>query len=109
MDDFEREWTSQEESFDFIHARNICHSVTDWPVVLTQVMTHLKPGAWFELAEVGSNCLSDDNSVPEDWPPKRCFDLGTEAVAKLGRIPMDGKEMKKMLIKAGYGDVQVSR
>ena len=27
-----------QESFDFIHARNIAHSVKDWPIVLSEVI-----------------------------------------------------------------------
>lgn len=51
--------TKEQDSFDFIHARNICHSFKLWSAVLGQVMAHLKPGDWFELAEVGTACHSE--------------------------------------------------
>lgn len=71
-------------------------------------MTHLAPGGWFELAEIGTACHSDDNSVPDDWAPKRCFDLAREALGKVGRIALDGDGIKKLLIDAGFVDVEVS-
>lgn len=71
-------------------------------------MEHLNPGAWFELAEVGSVVGSDDNSVPEDWPPKRCLDLAGEGLAKIGRVSPDGEWMEKLLKDGGFVDVKVS-
>lgn len=50
---------------------------------------------------------SDDNSVPEDWPPKVAFELGVQALEQLGRIVPDGKWLEKLLVDAGFVDVQV--
>lgn len=70
--------------------------------------SHLKPGAWFELGELGSHMFSDDNSVPEDWPPNLTFKHGVEALEKLGRIAPTAKWCEKLLLDAGFVDVEVS-
>lgn len=72
------------------------------------MLEHLKPGAYFELGEVGSFVTSDDNSVPEDWPPKRCMALVEEGLKKMGRVSPTGDWMEKLLKDAGFVDVQVN-
>lgn len=69
--------------------------------------SHLKPGAWFELAEVGTVVTSDDNSVPADWPPKRCNDLVAEGIKALGGIIPDSDYLKKLLVESGFVDITV--
>ena len=71
-------------------------------------MENLTPGGWFELAELGSVISSDDDSVPDDWAPKRCFKLCEEALEKIGRVPPHGDWMEKLLKDAGLVDVKVS-
>lgn len=70
-------------------------------------MKHLKPGSWFELAELGSEVLSDDGSVPDAWPPKHAFDLFRESLQSLGRINPTGEWIEKLLKNAGFVDVEV--
>lgn len=71
-------------------------------------MSHLKPGAWVELAEVGQVLDSDDNSLPDDWAPKRAFDLTVEGLKALGRVAPDAAFLEKLLKDAGFVDVEVS-
>lgn len=74
----------------------------------TELFSHLKPGAWFELAELGSVMYSDDNSLPDDWPPHLAFKYGVDAFRKLGRIDPRGPWLEKLLLDAGFVDVEVS-
>lgn len=70
--------------------------------------SHLKPGAWFEIGELGTMAFSDDNSVPEDWPPKLCLDYVRGGLQKLGRIFPTGEWLEELLVEAGFEDVKVS-
>ena len=107
VDDFELDWTYQKNSFDFIHGRNVVPSIKDLPGTLKQVKDHLKPGGYIELAELGWEMFSDDNTLKDSWAPKRCFDLGREAMQKLGR-PVPTKEwLEQTLRDAGFVDVVV--
>lgn len=74
---------------------------------MPQVMEHLKPGAWFELAELGFEMFSDDKSLPEDWPPKVAFDAGRKALIPLGRQVPDAEFLEKLLVDNGFVDVKV--
>lgn len=39
VDDVEREWTWQEDSFDFIYARDLLLAIRDWPALIDQTYT----------------------------------------------------------------------
>lgn len=71
--------------------------------------SHLKPGAWFELAELGSVPCSDDDSMPDDWAPKHLAAMAVDVLEnKLGRIVPTADWMEKLLVDAGFVDVEVS-
>jgi hypothetical protein len=50
---------------------------------------------------------SDDDSVPENWPPKVAVGMAAEAIAKSGSRPPNGPAIEKLLREAGFVDVQV--
>ncbi|KAF8446672.1 S-adenosyl-L-methionine-dependent methyltransferase [Kalaharituber pfeilii] len=77
VDDAEQDWVYADESFDFIHIRNLAQAFTDWDKVMAQVWRCIKPGGWVELAELGCECLCDDGSVRPEI--KRYFSKLTEA------------------------------
>jgi SAM-dependent methyltransferase len=70
VDDAEREWVDHRSaSFDFIHARNLAQSITDWPLVMSEAFRYrelcfmplgigltifrcCKPGGYVELSEL---------------------------------------------------------
>lgn len=78
-------------------------------MLLLTTFRHLKPGAWFELSELGSVVFSDDNSIPEGWAPKRAIELLVQGLELMGRIVPDAKWLKKLLVDAGFVDVEVSQ
>lgn len=71
IDDFTAEWTFQRDSFDYIHARSLYGCVADYQALYAEVLTALKPGAWFEQAEISVLPTSDDGSTKgtylEQW------------------------------------------
>lgn len=53
VDDAELEWTFKPESFDFVHARNLAQSISDWKKLMGEIYRCTQPGGIVELAELG--------------------------------------------------------
>jgi SAM-dependent methyltransferase len=107
VDDAELEWMYPENSFDFVHARNIAQGISDWNKLTREMYKAVKPGGWAELAEVGTVFGSDDGSLKPDSPLLKGWRLFDEALIKLGRPMPDGNTLKKCLEDAGFVDVVV--
>jgi SAM-dependent methyltransferase len=89
-----------QDSFDFIHVRNISQAVSDWPQLLAQAHRCCKPGGYIELAEIGLVAYSDDNTLPSGII--RYLELLSEGLVKLGRPPhVTGETLRGNLEKAG--------
>lgn len=108
VDDAEKQFTYGENSFDFVHARNIAQGITDWPGLVEQIFYATKPGGFVELAEVGCNIFSDDNTMADDNGIKVYTALLTVAMTKIGRPPMSSVDMKRHLEVAGFVDVVIN-
>lgn len=105
LDDVEHDWLWAESSFDLIHARELIMAIRDWPRLVTQAFSRLKPGGYLQLCGSYPDFRSDDDTLPAD-----------SAYVELGRIFFDmsdkvgasGKETlkwKRYLEDAGYEDV----
>ncbi|KAI5782971.1 putative phosphoethanolamine N-methyltransferase [Pyronema domesticum] len=86
VDDTMMDWTFQENSFDFIRARNICFGITNWDHVLCTV-----PGGYVELSEHDCDLYCDDGSMKPDNGAK---------------ILIDHLPLERQLKKAGFEDVK---
>ncbi|KAK2738257.1 hypothetical protein FQN57_007120 [Myotisia sp. PD_48] len=104
IDDFCEPWTFTKESFDFIHARSIYGCVADYPALYAEVLKHLKPGAWFEQAEISVVPHSDDGTERgtslEQWG-RLAIKCG-ETFGKSFRIAED---MPELIKSAGFVNV----
>jgi SAM-dependent methyltransferase len=104
VDDFELEWTYTKESFDFIHARALYGSVSDYGSLYRQVMAHLKPGGWFEETEVGVVPYSDDGSIRgttlEEWG-----ELSLTAGERFGRTLRIVDQTRDLMEAAGFSNI----
>lgn len=88
IDDFENDWRWNEDKFDFIFMRDPFMAVRDFPRLIDQIYTHLKPGGWVEFQTEVVRPACDDSSVPRD---SVMFEFGRrvrEASEKMGR-PVD--------------------
>lgn len=97
----------QQDNFDFIHARNLAQAINNWPKLYREMYRCTAPGGWVELGELGGEIFSDDNTLAPDNAVKRCFELTTQAMEKLGRPAAKGPAMKAGLEAAGFVDVEV--
>ncbi|KAI5845348.1 S-adenosyl-L-methionine-dependent methyltransferase [Tricharina praecox] len=108
VDDCEQNWTFRQDYFDFIHMRNLAQSISDWSRLMPEVYRCTKPGGWVELAEVGLNeLLSDDGTLLDGDPAKRCVDLLTQAMELIGRPAPTVASMRANLETAGFVDIHV--
>ncbi|KAI1922977.1 hypothetical protein LOZ52_001131 [Ophidiomyces ophidiicola] len=106
IDDFEAEWPYQPfASFDFIHARNIAGSVSDYDKLFDQAFDHLSPGGYLELQSLEAKFFSDDGTdkravTATQW--QQLLLIGSEKFGK--RLDVEDGWREKME-KAGFIDV----
>jgi SAM-dependent methyltransferase len=101
IDDFYEPWTFTKESFDFIHARSIYGCVSDYSALYSEVLKHLKPGGWYEQAEISVVPRSEDDSLRgtalEMWGP-----LALEGGDKFGKSFRIAEDTKELMEAAGF-------
>ena len=59
VDNFEKDWTFDSGSFDYIHGRMLMAAVKSWPRIIEQTYKTLRPGGWVEF-QVRFGALSPD-------------------------------------------------
>ncbi|OWP04674.1 hypothetical protein B2J93_5693 [Marssonina coronariae] len=104
IDDFTLPWTFSHDTFDYVHARCIYGSVADYPDLYASVLDHLKPGGWFEQAEISVIPKSEDGSLAgthlESWGP-----IAWECGEKFGKSFKIAEESKDFMERAGFVNV----
>ncbi|KAI1962327.1 hypothetical protein LOZ58_002664 [Ophidiomyces ophidiicola] len=104
IDDFCEPWTFKKSSFDYIHARSIYGCSSDYPALYEETLAHLKPGGWFEQAEISVVAQSDDESIKgtaiDHWGP-----LALKVGEKFGKSFRIAEEMTDLIKAAGFVNV----
>lgn len=104
IDDFTADWTFTPNSFDFIHGRSLYGSIADYPKFYAEVLNALKPGAWFEQAEISVIPKSEDDSIKgtdlERWGP-----LAWECGEKFGKSFRIAEDSEEEMRKAGFQNI----
>lgn len=111
VDDFNKPWVHQPSSFDFIFARDIYGSVSNWSRFLSEAFTALTPGGYYESVEMKVGCKSalfpeQHDEIPGTWAVKRWYLRGYEAARKTGRELDIAGNMEKWMRDAGFVDVE---
>jgi len=104
VDDATKEWNFH-QSFDFIHTRAISMGMADWPKLIEQAWTNLKPGGWLELQEFHLSIGNDDGSIKEGsalWQWRRDMLAATK---KIGVDSLKVLEHPKMMKERGFQNV----
>ncbi|KAJ5016270.1 Cytochrome P450 monooxygenase lolP1 [Colletotrichum sp. SAR 10_99] len=104
IDDLEEPWTFS-QPFDYIHSRLMNSAVSDWKGYVQKCFENLKPGGYLELIEVDPFLNCDDGTLKPDHSVMKTLMLLMEAAQKLGAAYQDPKELKSMMIEAGFTDV----
>jgi ubiquinone/menaquinone biosynthesis C-methylase UbiE len=104
VDDFNSDWTFTPSSFDYIHARSIYGCVPDYQALYSEVLNALKPGAWFEQAEISVIPRCDDGSIKGTYLEK-WGELAIECGQKFGKSFSIAEDSESELTKAGFENV----
>ncbi|VBB79864.1 Putative protein of unknown function [Podospora comata] len=111
VDDFDEEWVDPEDKYDFIHIRNVMHSVTDTKALLSRVMRHLKPGGYIEIQDLDITPLSDDDTLTPTTPYalRDFLKYMAAGLATLGSHMHAIHKLPDELEAAGFEDIKKSK
>lgn len=105
--DYESPWTFGEDSWDLIHLRMACGSVSSWPELYQKVFTHLKPGTgWIEHVEIDMQPRCDDYTLPPDSILSKWYDWIADATQRVSRPIAYEHRTRQLLQQAGFIDIQ---
>ncbi|KAK1675459.1 methyltransferase domain-containing protein [Colletotrichum godetiae] len=107
VDDAEADWVWPPSSLDFVHARHMCMAVKNWPHLLSQAFTALKPGGWIELQELRFVLQCDDGTMPgtEEYGYGKFVDLCMSGFRSFGINPLAMERNSEMLRESGFENV----
>lgn len=104
VDDLEERWTYSDK-FDFVYARMLNGSISDWPKFFQQSFENLNPGGYIEVSDSIFPPHCDDDTLPADAALLRWGKSLTQAMGQFGR-PIDSARLyKKQLEDAGFVNV----
>lgn len=105
--DYESPWTLGEDSWDLIHLRMACGSVSSWPELYQKIYAHLRPGAgWIEHVEIDLEPRCDDGTLPADCPLVNWYNYLADATARVSRPIAYNHQTRQFLQSAGFIDIQ---
>ncbi|OCK90767.1 LaeA-like protein [Cenococcum geophilum 1.58] len=105
--DYESPWSLGEDSWDLIHLRMACGSVSSWPELYQKIFTHLRPGSgWIEQVEIDLRPQCDDHTLPQDSPITQWYNYLADATHRVSRPIAYQHNTRQMLQAAGFIDIQ---
>ena len=108
IDDVEDPWTYT-APFSYIHSRYMAGSIKDWPKLMSQCLSHTKPGGWVEFQDFDIDYYSHDGSLTAGHALRRWLTLAYGAEEKTGRSLRPGKFIEQWMRDAGFIHVHVIR
>lgn len=91
--------------FENATSRSTASSMRDHATMPNFVSSNLNPGGWLELVEVDITPLSDDGTLRPEHSVSRTARLLQQASTLYGRPYQDVKELKSIMMEAGFTDV----
>ncbi|TDZ35417.1 Secondary metabolism regulator LAE1 [Colletotrichum spinosum] len=104
LDDLEEPWTFS-KPFDYIHSRLMNSAIRDWKKLIRQSFDNLTPGGFLEVIEVDPFLNCDDGTLKPEHSVMKTLGLLMEAAQALGASYQDPRELKPIMIEAGFTDV----
>ncbi|KAF2112111.1 methyltransferase LaeA [Lophiotrema nucula] len=105
--DYESPWTLGEDSWDLIHMRMACGSVSSWPELYQKIFAHLRPGyGWIEHVEIDLEPRCDDGTLPPNSDVRKWYDYLADATSRVFRPIAYNHQTRQMLQSAGFIDIQ---
>lgn len=110
IDDVEADWTyAEHEAFDFIHARFLAGAIANWPKLVQQCYTHMKPGGYIEFQDWNTWLYSQDNTLPPGCALDRFHQITCGGRHAQGFNMRPGPELEQLITDAGFVDVTVEK
>ncbi|GIK01893.1 hypothetical protein Aspvir_005934 [Aspergillus viridinutans] len=104
VDDFESDW-EYSKPFDFIHARDLQGSVSDYGRLVERAFKNLAPAGWFEFADADLIVCCDDGTVKEAKNLLEANRLVRDASARFGKVMGTASQHKQRLEDAGFVNI----
>ncbi|KAB2575618.1 Secondary metabolism regulator LAE1 [Lasiodiplodia theobromae] len=105
--DYESPWSLGEDSWDLIHLRMACGSVSSWPELYQKIFSHLKPGhGWIEQVEIDLEPRCDDGTLPPGSPLVQWYQYVSDATERAARPLAYNHNTRRLLEMAGFIDIQ---
>lgn len=104
VDDFESRWAFS-APFDFIFARAMTCAVDDWPRLVGQAFSNVKPGGWVEFQDYNFDFYSEDGSFSLQSDVANFMQLLTRAARQAGKEPCPGPRLEQWVKDAGFTNV----
>jgi len=109
VDDITKDWTYQENEFDFVHIRGMTGCVPDWVKLHKQARRSLKPGGWVEHVELWGIAKSDDDTLAPDSPLRTWVDVFVKIGRATGKTFFWGHRAAESVRDAGFVEVTERR
>ncbi|ETI27778.1 hypothetical protein G647_00227 [Cladophialophora carrionii CBS 160.54] len=105
----EEDWVRQPGSVDYCHVRCMAGSLTSYRDLIETSRRYLRPGTgWLECHELHPQPVSDDHTIPEDWPMKVWEENLHHAASECLDPPRPiriAPDIKTWMEEAGYVDI----
>ncbi|KAI8186207.1 Secondary metabolism regulator LAE1 [Colletotrichum sp. SAR 10_70] len=105
IDDVESEWL-HDEKFDFVFARYMAGSLSDWPTLMSRIYENTTPGGWVEFQDYDLLYTSDDNSINMDHHTLKWDTQFIDACKSIGREACPGPKLEGWVKDAGFINVK---
>lgn len=106
VDDIESEWAfGSTPRFDFIFARALALAIGDYPRLIQQAYTNLRPGGWVEFQEFNIQWYSKDGSHSPESDAAKYIQLLVQATQRAGKESNPGPKLEQWLKDAGFKNV----
>jgi SAM-dependent methyltransferase len=105
IDDIEHEWLWPKSSFDLIHGRELILAIHDWPRLVRQAFSRLRPGGYIQLCGSYPKFQSDDGTLIENSAYVELGQIFLDMSDKIGASGHEVLNWKRYLQQAGYDDV----
>ncbi|KAF2872337.1 S-adenosyl-L-methionine-dependent methyltransferase [Massariosphaeria phaeospora] len=108
VDDIESPW-AYGAPFDFIFARSLVFAVSDWPRLIGQAYTNVKPGGWVEFQDFDLEQYAEDGSYSQTSDTAMYYRMLKTSASVAGKVAFPGPQLEQWIRDAGFANVTAHR
>ncbi|KAL8911516.1 MAG: hypothetical protein Q9171_003324 [Xanthocarpia ochracea] len=109
LDDINRPFTFDANSFDFVHSRFVGGGINRnrWQTYLQDIKKILKPGCWVQMVELYYMCQSDNGSITDGHAIRQWSHKYSRSVDEV-KDPRAPLRLQALLAGAGFTEIETS-